>query len=73
MLEQIEAYYKIEYQDAKRVVENKVCWAKPREVVDNTLQRMLGVAFFTQQINPELSYTDIENLYNLYKEKLKIY
>ena len=62
---------KKEYQDAKRVIEKKVWWAKPREIVNNALQRMLGIAFFTQQTNSELSYNGVENLYNFYKEKLE--
>lgn len=71
MLEQIKKYFESEYNDAKRVIEQKVWWAKPREVVNNCKQRMLGSVMLIQRIDETLSYEEIENLYNSYKEKLE--
>lgn len=72
MLEEIRKYYEAEYKDAERVIViQKVSWAKPKEVVYNCMQRMLGAAMFVQRIDYKLSYDEIEILYNTYKEKLE--
>ena len=33
-------YFKSEYKDAERAIKEKVRWAKPREVIDNAIQRI---------------------------------
>lgn len=64
-------YFESEYKDAKRVIVQKVFWANPREVVYNCMQRMLGVAMYIQRLDYTISYDDIEQLYNFYKEELE--
>ena len=64
-------YFESEYEDAKRVIGQKVFWAKPREVVYNAIQRMLGVAMYIQRLDYTISYDDVEQLYNFYKEQLE--
>ena len=64
-------YFKSEYKDAERVIKEKVRWAKPREVVDNAIQRCLGAAMFVQRLDETLSYDEVEQTYNFYKEQLE--
>lgn len=64
-------YFKSEYKETKAFLERKVSWATPRESVYNAIQRMLGVAMFAQTLDVKMSYDDIEQAYNFYKEKLE--
>lgn len=64
-------YFKSEYKDAERVIKEKVRWAKPREVVYNAIQRCLGAAMFVQRFDETLSYDEVEQAYNFYKEQLE--
>ena len=64
-------YFKSEYKDAERAIKEKVRWAKPREVIDNAIQRCLGAAMFVQQLDETLSYDEVEQTYNFYKEQLE--
>ena len=64
-------YFKSEYKDAETVIKKKVQWAKPREIIDNTLQRCLGVAMFVQELDETLSYDEVEQTYNFYKKQLE--
>ena len=64
-------YFESEYKDAERVIKEKVRWVKPREVVDNAMQRCLGAAMFVQRLDETLSYDEVEQTYNFYKEQLE--
>lgn len=64
-------YFKSEYKDAERIITQKVSWANPREVVHNCMQRMLGVAMYIQRLDYTISYDEVEQIYNFYKEKLE--
>ena len=64
-------YFNSEYKDAERVIKEKVRWVKPREAVDNAIQRCLGAAMFVQQLDETLSYDEVEQTYNFYKEQLE--
>ena len=41
----------------------------PREVMDNSIQRMLGVGEFVQSLG--LSYGDVEEVFEVYKNKIE--
>lgn len=69
---EIKEYYKAEYKDAKRVIEKKYFWAKPDEVVNQALDRMLGVAFFVQRVDESIPYDELDELFNFYKEELEL-
>ena len=64
-------YFKSEYKDAERVIKEKASWANPREVVYNAIQRCLGAAMFIQRLDETLSYDEVEQIYNFYKEQLE--
>lgn len=64
-------YFKSEYLDAERIITQKVSWANPKEVVYNCMQRMLGVAMYIQRLDYTISYDEVEQIYNFYKEKLE--
>ena len=64
-------YFKFEYKDAERIITQKVSLAKPQEVVRNCLQRMLGVAMYIQRLDYTISYDEVEQIYNFYKEQLE--
>lgn len=62
-------YYEGEYKDLKKCYEQeflKDCLTKA-QLLDKTLQRMLGVAFFVQELDVE--FNDIDSLYEEYKAK----
>lgn len=64
-------YFKAEYKDAERIIAKKVSWAKPRTVVDNCIQRCLGVAMYIQRLDETISYDEVEQIYSFYREKLE--
>ena len=64
-------YFKSEYKDAERVIKEKVSWANPQEVVYNAIQRCLGAAMFVQRLDETLSYDEVEQTYNFYKEQFE--
>lgn len=64
-------YFKSEYNSTKAFLEKKISWANPREVVYNAIQRCLGAAMFVQRLDETLSYNEVEQTYNFYKEQLE--
>ena len=60
-------FFQKEYKMAIEGIEKK--YNKPCEVVQNAKMRMYGVATYCQDLG--LSYNLIEEMYNLYKEKLE--
>lgn len=79
IINKIKEFYEVEYQGTKRVVEaslsgdKQYSWirsdADRRKAISQTIDRLLGVAFFVQ--NCDIPYTTIEKLYNEYKGKLE--
>lgn len=64
-------YFESEYNYTKAFIEREFSLAKPREVVDNAIQRCLGVAMYIQNFDYTLSYDEIEQIYNHYKKQLE--
>lgn len=69
MIEKVKEYYTAELKDVKRVIEDKPHWANPAEVVNNSIQRCLGVAFFAQSLDVPFEEIDVE--YEKIKTELK--
>lgn len=69
-IDKVKEYYESEYLDVKRVIENKYPWAEPRQIVLDSIQKMLGVGMFAQNFD-DVTYEAIYKLYNFYKEKLE--
>lgn len=67
MLEKVKEFYEQEYQDAKNIIERKPNWCVPQEVINNSIQRCLGVAQFVQTVG--VKYEDLD-IYDEYREKL---
>ena len=62
-------YFEKEYQDVKQILADKYNWVtSEKELVNNAIQRCLGVAIFVQ--NCGVSYQETL-VYESYKEKLK--
>ena len=65
---QIKAYFEKEYNLAKDILERKPAWlSSPAEVVQNTIQRCLGVATFAQSF---VDFSTVEELYEPTRIKL---
>lgn len=67
ILNQYKNYCNREYEDAVRAIGNK--WFKPKEVVDNAIDRCLGVAQFVQLIG--VTYEDSDMIYSETEAKLE--
>lgn len=63
-------YYEDEYNQAVTAIESKYLskYFKPSEVVDNAIDRCLGVALFVQYLG--MNYEDSQKEYEKVKEKL---
>ena len=66
-MNEIKTYYESEYKSTKRFLENLPAWANEKEVVNNAIQRMLGVAQFVQYC--DVPYEDITELFEEYRNK----
>ena len=64
-------YFKSEYNSTKTFLEKRTSWANPQEVIYNAIQRCLGAAMFVQRLDETLSYDEIEQTYNFYKEQFE--
>lgn len=64
-------YFKSEYNSTKIFLEKRTSWANSQEVVYNAMQRCLGAAMFVQRLDETLSYDEIEQTYNFYKEQFE--
>ena len=65
-------YYKKEYEETKRLVtqEDRPSWVNPKEVVFNTINRLLGATQFV--LNNELVYySEVSSAYEFYYDELK--
>lgn len=70
MLEKIKQFYETEYKDTIRYINSPYLRTCKKEVVNNTVQRILGVAQFIQ-IACNIPFEDIETLYEEYRCKLE--
>ena len=60
----IETFYNNEIKELQKLKANPPKWLKDmREVCDNSIDRCLGVAFFAQQVEPNLKFEDVDYLY----------
>lgn len=71
MIEKMERFYEREFKrlECALTLNNHCTWITPQELKGNTLQRMLGIAYFAQDL--DLDYREIEALYNEYKSRIE--
>ena len=60
-----------EYKDAERAIKLFRSWTTPKEIVNSTLQRALGVFFFIQHLGFDITYQELEAIYESFKEKVE--
>lgn len=70
LTEDYTAYCENEYERAKMAINSTNYHFNPREVMDNAIQRILGVGEFVQAMG--LSYGIVERVFEKYKEKIEI-
>lgn len=70
MLDKVKEYYKMEYEEVESLLkgENRPFWAEPKQIIDNSIQRCLGVAQFIQIVG--VAYEDL-SCYDEVREKLE--
>ena len=69
-MDKIKDFYEMEYKDTIRTLENPYWEKRAEDVIKCSLQRCLGVAFFVQGAF-DISFDDINKLYEEYKEKIE--
>lgn len=68
MLDKIKEFYENEYIDACIACEFKRY--TPQEIVNNAIQRCLGIALFSQTAS-DIPFEEIDSLYTEYRRKLE--
>ena len=68
MLDKVKEFFEAEYNNACIAYEFKKC--TPKEIVNNAIQRCLGVALFVQTAS-DISFDEIDNLYTECRRKLE--
>lgn len=68
MLDKVEDFFEMEYNNACAARNYK--WTTPKEVVNGAIQRCLGIALFVQ-LECDVPFKDIDNLYTEYRRKLE--
>ena len=68
-IKDLKTYYESEYRSTKLFLENIPTWAKEKEVLGNTYQRMLGAAMLAQYCG--ISFAEVDNLYYEYQQKVE--
>lgn len=69
VMKEMDNYFEKEYQDTKAILEEKPNWVKSeKEIVNNAIQRCLGVSMFAQLCG--VTYQEAL-VYEYYKEKLE--
>lgn len=63
-----ERFCESEYEFTKNTI-NRAFYA-PKEVIDNAVQRLLGVGMFVQQMG--IAYEEVDEVFEIYKEKFQI-
>ena len=67
ILKEVKNYYDTEYKETNKAILS--AYFKPIDIVDNTIQRCLGVALFVQYL--DISFDDINKLYEAQRKRLK--
>ena len=71
ILKQIDAYYEMEYINAKKAVERNNMLdttSLNMNIVNSALSRCLGIALFVQQL--DIDYETINEIYEKFREKI---
>lgn len=69
VMKEMDNYFEKEYQETKALLENKPNWiTSEKEVVNNAIQRCLGISMFAQQLGVTYQETLV---YEYYREKLQ--
>ena len=68
ILKKVDDFYKTEIKSVKNTLDNNFYRFKPKEIINNAIQRCLGVAFFVQSL--DVSYDEIDTLYEAVKTQL---
>jgi predicted ATP-dependent Lon-type protease len=68
ILKKVDDFYKTEIKSVKNTLDNNLYRFKPKEVVNNAIQRCLGVAFFVQSL--DVSYNEIDTVYEATRTQL---
>lgn len=68
ILKKVDDFYKTEIKSVKITLDNNSYRFKPKEVINNAIQRCLGVAFFVQSL--DVSYDKIYTLYEATRTQL---
>lgn len=68
ILKKVDDFYKTEIKSVKNTLDNNPYRFKPKEVVNNAIQRCLGVAFFVQSL--DVPYNRIDTLYEATRTQL---
>lgn len=68
-IKEIKEYYESEYKSIKNFLQNTPGWADEKETINNALQRLLGVAQYSQYCG--ISYKEIDKLYTQYRIKFE--
>ena len=68
ILKKVDDFYKTEIKSVKNTLDNNPYRFKPKEVVNNAIQRCLGVAFFVQSL--DVLYNEIDTLYEATRTQL---
>ena len=63
-----ERFCESEYEFVKNTI-NRAFYT-PKEVIDNAVQRLLGVGMFIQQMG--IAYEEVDKIFEIYKEKFQI-
>jgi hypothetical protein len=63
-----ERFCESEYEFTKNTINRN--FYTPKEVVDNAVQRILGVGMFVQQMG--IAYEEVNKIFEIYKEKFQI-
>ena len=68
ILKKVDDFYKTEIKSVKNTLDNNTYRFKPKEVINNAIQRCFGVAFFVQTL--DISYNEIDTLYEVARTQL---
>lgn len=63
-----EKFCESEYEFTKNTI--NCTFYTPKEVIDNAVQRLLGVGMFVQQMG--IAYEEVGEVFEIYKEKFQI-
>lgn len=67
----IETFYNNEIKSLEWLKNNPPKWCNLREACENSIDRGLGVAYFVQQVEPNLKFDDVDYLYTRFRDKVE--